>query len=339
MFRLGRIAFLLLVWLAACADDERRAQLVRIESVEQLWEKPLEARLRGDGFPVGARGEARLEGTLFAPEARARKVALTFPCRALNGNEALIELRSGQTAELPEGPFEGSLEVAFGNLGAARIVGRVEHMIVRVGEASAGLSRTFAQRKRAQAYQRSLGLAGLELTEHGVMVSQLESNSSAALAGVARGDIIVRAFGAPVQLPNDVWRNLNEGQRELEVKRHGESGRRVLKLPTPHVASSSPLLIALAAVLSAALGALLGTTLRTGTLWLPRSREYWLSLSCIASLTTLAFWLLQSAPAGFRAAGHTGLCALLGAFLLVCLVRRMRPTLRTERDPSLAPLL
>lgn len=330
----------LVISLAGCASDEALAHLIEIRGLTQTWENPNQLQLHGEGFPHGVRGEAILIGTLFAVGASPRPLTLRAPCRALSATHALVELGASEAAALDEGPFEGKLELRFGALASARLVGKAENVTLRVGSQPGALDRRFALRQRAQHFQRSLGITALELTEAGVVVSQLAAEGAARAAGLRVGDTVRRLDGAPVQLPGDLLgRGLRPGV-ELTVKRSGEPGLLSLKLQGAQAAQSLPWLASLlCAAFGAAIGATLGCALRPTMLWAPRRREYWLGVVSWSSLALIAAVLLDGVDPMLRELLRPFAYAFVSASGGMCLLRRLRPTLRTGRDPALAPLL
>jgi len=330
----------LLLTFVGCANEEALAHLIEVHEVAQTWEQPGELSLRGEGFPHGVRGQAVLSGTLFAVGARPEPVTLRAPCRALSSSEAVVELTGSDASTLREGPFEGTLEVRFGALSAARLVGRAQHVTVRVGSLPSALDQRFALRQRAQTFQRGLGVAALEIGERGVTVGQLAAHGAAVSAGLRVGDTIVRVDGAPVQLPVDVCGRGLPGGVALTVQRAGEPGALLLRLSTGQEAQSVPWLThLLCAVLGSALGATVCGALRPTMIWAPRRREYWLVVVSCGSLYLLAQLLLDSFDPALRQLARAFGYGFLLSALVVCLLRRVRPTLRTSRDPALAPLL
>lgn len=335
------LAALALVFvLTGCESDEALAHLIQIDDVTQTWEEPSSLVVHGEGFPHGVRGEALLTGTLYAVGAPAVAVELRAPCRALSGSQALVELNTPEASSLREGPFEGKLELRFGALSAARLVGRSEHVTARVGGLPSALDQRFQLRQRAQAFQRSVGIVGLEMAERGIVISQLAERGAALEAGVQLGDLITRIDGAPVQLPIDVLGHALHNGVELTLQRANETGPRVLKLTGERAARSLPwIVVVLCALLGGSLGFVLTSLARPGALWAPRRREYWLSVVPCASLLLLAGLLLDSLDPIVRELALPFAYAFACGALAVCLQRRVRPTLRTRRDPGLAPLL
>lgn len=331
---------LLTLSLSGCADDAALAHLIQIRDVAQTWEQPAELSLHGEGFPHGARGEALLTGTLFAVGSPPQRVTLHLPCRALSSGRALVELSASEMAGLREGPFEGQLEVRFGVLSAARLVGRAQHVTFRVGHLPSALDQRFLLRQRAQAFQRSIGIGALEMGERGASISQLLTEGPALAAGLQVGDTIVRLDGAPVQLPVDVLAHGPRAGVELTVQRSGEASTRLINLQGSRSVRSLPWLVGmLCAVLGVSLGATVGGLLRPGALWAPRRREYWLLLVSCGSLLLLAWLVLDSVDPVLRELIGPFAAGFVLAVLAVYLLRRARPTLRTTRDPALAPLL
>lgn len=330
----------LLVPFAGCAGDEALAHLIQIHEVAQTWEQPSELSLRGEGFPHGVRGEAVLNGTLFAVGGAGERITLRVPCRALSSSQALVELSESDAVALREGPFEGTLEVRFGALSSARLVGRASHVLIRLGTLPTALDQRFALRQRAQAFQRGLGITALELGERGVSVSQLDAAGSAAAAGLTLGDSIVRVDGAPVQLPIDVLGRALRNGSELTVQRSGERSTLLLTVHGARSRSALPWFVSLmCAVFGAALAVSIGAGVRSDMLWAPRRREYWLMVVSCGSLSMLALLLLDGLDPLLRELLRPSGYGFLLAVAAVCLCRRLRPTVRTGKDPALAPLL
>jgi hypothetical protein len=335
-----------LFWLAftmpllGCSEHTAIAHLIRISSVQQIWEQPNQLSLRGEGFPPGMRGEALLDGTLFAPGAAPQVHRLRVPCRALSSTQALVDLKVPAVSSLPEGPFSGALEVSFGAQPDARLVGRVERTLFRLAGGQSQLQVQFALSRRAQDFQHALGITALELSEHGPVVSELAAGGASQHAGLSVGDAIVRLNGAPVQLPVDVLPRGELALVELEVRRPREASLQVLRIALD--SPGGPLdfqLWVLCCGLGASLTALAAKGLRALPRAKPKRKEFWLACSSALCLGMVCMFVLESTAPSIRDACQALACGALVSCLGVYLLRRARRTLRTARDPALTPFL
>jgi hypothetical protein len=350
-----------LAWLLALAlyvgcgrEDDAHAHLIQIDTVEQRWGDSGQLLVRGEGMPQGMRGEARLVGTLFAPGREARAIDARLPCRALGKTEVLVELEAvlqpegvdarGSAPEQPggvvlEGPFSGRVELRFGTHDAGRVVGRLDNILVRLGRPPS-LEQQFAERKRTQAFQRSLGVRALLLSDDGLSVAELEPEGPAARAGVFVGDIVTRLMDRPLQLPRDFVAVGDVSDVQLDLLRgpNRTPQRRHILIAKANPAGD-PTLLGLGLTLGASLGLWLCMALPREKLWAPRRREYWLALCLIGSLTWLSHLLLAAAPAALSVLGRAALAGMLCGAFAMCCRRLLRPTSRTTRDPALAPLV
>ncbi len=329
----------LLGCVVACARSPTDAALIRVDAVEQAFERSDELLLRGDGFPQGMRGEAELHGTLYAVGRAPVAIDLSAPCRALGAQKARVELDALTSQVVGEGPFEGSVELRFGSHGGGQLVGRSERALFRLG-ASPQIEEQFAASQRAQRFQRAIGIAALEQSEGGLRVTEIARGSAAAKAGLAQQDVVLRMDGRPIQLGRDLVRLANESELSLEVRGARDQSVRLL-----HVASRAPderpvlALRVLALLLGAGLGVVLATILPTRLLWAPRRREYWLLSCCALSAVWLGALIVRDLDPLLPRMGEAFALGAVGASSIVYLRRRFSPTLRTKRDPDLAPLL
>jgi hypothetical protein len=325
--------------LLACAEQRALADLIRIDSIRQIWEQPNQLSLHGDGFPAGMHGEVLLSGTLYAPGSAPAQHALRVPCRALSPSLAIADLQTPEVAALPEGPFAGALEVRF--TGAATLqTGRMARTVFRLSAAQTPLAAQFALEQRAQSFQRALGIEMLERNDQGVVIAELKAGGRARVAGLAVGDQIAQLDGAPVQLPVDVLTRGTRAQVELGVRSgRGAELRRVRIELGDAGAGADFALWALCCALGASATALLARAFGVQLAALPSRKERWLAgLSAVSLATVIWFVLEGTAPDlrdALRAAGVGALLACLG----MCLRRRARRTLHTTRDPGLTPFL
>lgn len=329
----------LLGGVIACARSHTDAALIRVDAVEQASERASELMLRGDGFPPGMRGEAELRGTLYPVGGAPVAIELSAPCRALGPQKARVEL-DALAAQIPgEGPFEGSVALRFGAHGGSQLVGRTERALFRLG-AAPRIEEQFAASQRAQLFQRMLGIAALEQSEAGLRVTELRQGSAAANAGLMPEDVVLRMDGRPILLGRDLVRPAEESDLSLEVRGARDRSARVL-----HLVSRAPeerptrALRVLALLLGAGLGLVLATGLPARWLWAPRRREYWLTACCALSVGWLGALIVRDLDPLLPRMGEAFLFGAVGAGSIVYLRRRFSPTLRTKRDPNLAPLL
>lgn len=326
--------------LMCCGEHTAVAHLIRISSVQQIWEQPSQLSLRGEGFPPGMRGEALLDGTLFAPGAAPQVHQLRVPCRALSSTQALVDLKVPAVAALPEGPFSGALEVRFGARPDARLVGRVERSVFRLAGGQTPLQVQFALSRRAQSFQHALGITALELSEHGPLVSELAAGGPSQHAGLSLGDAIVRLDGAPVQLPIDVLGRSGLALIELEVRRPPETNIRVLRIALqPPGRPLDWTLWVLCCALGASLTALAAKGLSLPPRAQPKRKEFLLVCSSALCLGAVCMFVLESTAPSIRDACQAFAWGALVSGLAVYLLRRARRTLRTARDPALTPFL
>lgn len=338
-----RVVLALSCWVAAlasgCARDDASAHLIRIHAVEQRLEEPERLIVLGEGMPEGMRGEARLSGVLFTADHGQQALDVRAPCRALGKTEVAIELDAVPELSAREGPFSGRVELRFGQSAEQRVVGRLDGVLARLGRAPS-LAQQFAELKKAQAFQRSLGVSALLLGDDGLSVAELEPEGPAARAGLNVGDVLTEVAGRPVQLPRDFVAESAASVVDIAVRR-GPTRQalrlRVLREPPapPHLDA----VLALGFCLGLGLGALLLSATPSARLWAPRRREYWLSLCLAASLGALAFVLLDLAPLVPRELGRATLAGAVAGALAMCCRRLLRPTSRTKRAPVLSPLL
>lgn len=337
---LGVVRVVLSLWLAcssfACARTNRGAALIRVDAVEQAFERADELMLRGEGFPAGMRGEALLRGSLYPVGRAALAIDVRAPCRALGTQKARVEL-DGLHAQLSgEGPFEGSVEVRFGTHGG-QLLGRRERALFRLGP-TPPIEEQFAASQRAQRFQRALGIDGLEQGEAGLRVTEIKPGSAAAKAGLAQHDLIVGMNGRPIQLMRDLAGLGRESARSLEVL--GAREARVLRVALgPADERPAIALSALALLLGAGMGAVLANALPAHVFGARRRREYWLLSCCLSCLVWLCALIVRDLDPMLPRMGEALLLGAVGAGSIVYLRRRFSPTLRTKRDPALAPLL
>jgi hypothetical protein len=340
----------MLVWLLSTAlltlcaggctrDDDAHAHLIQIDAVEQRGAQAGQLLVRGEGMPTGMRGEARLLGTLFAPGLEPRAIDARLPCRALGKTEAMVELSDVLDARdaSVEGPFSGRVELRFGDQARGRVVGRRDHVLVRLGR-TPSLEQQFAQRKRAQAFQRSLGVRALLLGDDGLSVAELAPDGPAARAGLAAGDVVTQLMDRPIQLPRDFVSAGDESSMQIDILRGPKRTPHRLRIALAESAGQTTLL-GLGLALGACLGLWLCAAAPRETLWAPRRREYWLALCLLASLVLLAHLLLAAAPPSACVLGRAAIAGTLAGAFAMCCRRLLRPTSRTARDPALAPLL
>jgi hypothetical protein len=332
-----------LLWLfvcsGACARQQHDALLIRIDAVEQSFERPFELLLRGDGFPQGMRGEAHLRGALYAAGTAPRAVDLLTTCRGLSAQKARVELDTLSALVAGEGPFEGQIELRFGTQESAQLLGRKEGALFRIGAVPA-IEEQFTRSKRAERFQRALGIDAMEHGDDGLIVAELSPSSPALRAGLAAHDVVLRIDGRPVQLARDLV-SLEETETVLlEVRRARESTTRLVRISTTLARSAPDLaLVALALVLGLGATVVLLSALPSHLLWAPRRREYWLLLCCAVCIVGLAALIVRDVdPLLSRMCGACAVGAVL-ALPLVYLQRRISPTLHTGKDVDLAPLL
>jgi hypothetical protein len=338
VMRVG-LSLSLLCSIVACVPGRRDAALIRVDRVEQALERSDELLLRGDGFPPGMRGEAQLRGTLYPVGRPPVAIELRAPCRALGAQKARVELDAlpGQLAG--EGPFEGSVEVRFGSHDDAQLVGRSEGALFRLG-ATPHIEEQFAASQRAQHFQRAIGIEALEQSEAGLRVSEIARGSAAAKAGLMQQDVVLRMDGRPIQLGRDLVRLADESELSLEVRGARDPGTRIVRVAS-RAGDERPLvaLTALALLLGVGLGAVLATALPGHLLWAPRRREYWLLSCCALCCVWLGALIVRDLDPLLPRMCKALLFGAVSAGSIVYLRRRLNPTLRTERDPYLAPLL
>jgi hypothetical protein len=335
-----RVGLLVLLACAlACARASHDAALIRVDGVEQALERPSELLLRGDGFPQGMRGEAHIRGALYPVGREPRAVDLRAPCRALGTQKASVELEA-LAAQLPaEGPFEGLIEVRFGSHREAQLLGRIERALFRLGTAPA-IEEQFSSSQRAERFQRSLGIHALDESEGELRVAEVSPESAAGRAGLMRHDRVLRVDGRPIQLARDLVAVDTTSEVLFEVRRAHEASSRLLRVATAHAEALPDLmLIALASLLGIGLGAVLVSALPSHMLWAPHRREYWLLLCCAVCSVGLGALIVRDVdPLLARMSEALSLCAAATGFIMY-LRRRITPTLRTSKDPDLAPLL
>jgi hypothetical protein len=333
------LCFSLLCSVLACARASRDAALIRVDVVEQALERSDELLLRGDGFPPGMRGEARLRGALYPVGRPPVAIDLRTPCRALGAQKARVELDALHPQLAGEGPFEGSVEVRFGSHDDAQLVGRSERALFRLG-ATPPIEEQFAASQRAQRFQRAIGIEALEQSEAGLRVAEITRGSAAANAGLAQHDVVLRMDGRPIQLGRDLIRLADESVLALEVRAPRGQTVRLVRVAS-RTADERPLfaLTALALLLGVGLGAVLASALPTHLLWAPRRREYWLLSCCALCAVWLGALIVRDLDPLLPRMGEALLFGAVGAASIVYLRRRLSPTLRTKRDSDLAPLL
>lgn len=340
MLRQARLGLLALALCgAACAVSPRDAQLIRIDGVEQVLERSDELILRGEGFPPGMRGTARLRGALYPAGRAPLAVDLRATCRALGPRAARVELAAASAELSAEGPFEGKIEVRFGTQDDAQLFGEGSHALFRLGKVPE-IEQQFAQSQRAEHFQRKLGIAGLEQGEGGLEVVELTPHSPADAAGLSLHDAVLRVDGRPLQLSRDLIALDDAREVLLEVRHAREGATRVIRIETANKDRSPELLLlALALCLGLGLGVVLASALPSHVLWAPRSREYWLLLCCAVCIVGVGALIVRDVdPLLSRMCGAL-LIGAAGATTCVYLRRRVSPTLRTGKDPDLAPLL
>jgi hypothetical protein len=340
MLRDVRLGFLaLFLCSAACAPARQDALLIRIDGVEQALERPDELILRGEGFPPGMRGEARLRGALYAAGGAPRAVDLRATCRALGPRGARIELAAASARIAGEGPFEGAIEVRFGTQQDAQVLGRSERALFRLGRAPL-IEEQFALSQRAEHFQRALGIESLEQGEGGLRVAEISGGSAAGQAGLTVHDLVLRMDGRPVQLARDLVALDDTREVLLEVRRPGEGKTRIVRIATSHADASPDLvLVLLALCLGVGLGIVLACALPSHVLWAPRRSEYWLLLCCAVCTVGLGALIVRDIDPLLSRMSEALVLGASCAGFAVYLRRRLSPTLRTSKDPDLAPLL
>lgn len=326
--------------LLGCREHASRADSIRIEAIRQIWERPDQLSLHGDGFPAGMHGEVVLAGTLYAPGAAPAEHTLHVPCRALSATLAVIDLQTAEVAALPEGPFVGTLEARFEGGRTGRAAGRVPHAVFRLSGAQAPVAAQFALEQRAQDFQRALGIDALGRSELGVVVAELSPRGPARAAGLAVGDQIALLDGAPVQLPVDVLARGAAGHVELGVRSARDAELRRLRIERAAPGAGSDLALwALCGALGASLAALLARSFGSAPVWRPSRKERWLSGSSALSLAAVVMLVLEAAAPDLRGALRAAASGAVLAVIAVYLRRRAHRTLRTTRDPALTPFL
>jgi hypothetical protein len=340
MLRDARLGFLaLFLCSAACAPARQDALLIRIDAVEQALERPDELILRGEGFPPGMRGEARLRGALYATGKAPRAVDLRATCRALGPGAARVELAAASARLAGEGPFEGAIEVRFGTQQDAQVLGRSERALFRLGRAPL-IEEQFALSQRAEHFQRTLGIGSLEQGEGGLRVAEIASGSSAGQAGLTVRDLVLRMDGRPVQLARDLVALSDTREVLLEVQRAREGATRIVRVASTRSDASPDLaLVLLALCLGVGLGIVLVSALPSHMLWAPKRSEYWLLLCCAVCTVGLGALVVRDIDPLLSRMSEALALGASCAGLVVYLRRRVNPTLRTSKDPDLAPLL
>lgn len=340
MLAVLRVAFLLgLSGTLACARSSHDAALIRVDGVEQALERPHELLLHGDGFPQGMRGEAHIRGALYAVGREPSAVDLRAPCRALGTQRARVELEALATQVPGEGPFEGLIEVRFGSHREAQLLGRIDHTLFRLG-ATPPIEEQFAASQRAERFQRALGIEALEEGEGALRIAELRNASSAAKAGLARHDRVLRLDGRPVQLARDLLAIDGAGEVLLEIRRAHAGSSQLVRVASARAESlPESLLIVLGSLLGMGLGAVLVSALPSHLLWAPQRREYWLLLCCAVCIVGLGATIVRDVDPLLARMSEALLLTAIATGVVMYLRRRITPTLRTSKDPELAPLL
>ncbi|HEX6241409.1 MAG TPA: hypothetical protein VFZ61_10965 [Polyangiales bacterium] len=330
----------LIAALAGCSRESAgRADLVRIDGVEQRWDRVDQLIARGEGMPQGERGEARLVGLVFLPERPPRALDARVPCRALDKNRVAVDLAPLARELSTDAPFEGRLTLEFGSRTDARLAGTRDQVVARLGRAG-DLGREFGARQRAQAFQRELGIRALVLGDEGVSVAELDPKGAAARGGLALHDRVLRVGDGPVQLPRDVVAQREAGEVLLTVQRGTAHTRHTLRVRwTEELTAGRETLWGLGLGLGAALSSLFFATRSNRWLWAPRRKEYYLALCLSLSLWLLALMLCAALPATLASLGQASLVGLVLGYLSVCCSRLLRRTSRTTSSADLAPLV
>lgn len=275
----------LLIFLGACSVSQD-AHLI---AVEEITPRSIEAggtlEVRGQGFPSGRVGEARLRGLYVQPGEAAREVDVAFEIRALGAMHCEAELTREAVGRLGgRGTFHGDLLVHFEGVEQSRVTGR-QSVELDVGEYGVDPDRTRTQRQLD--HQAALGLALEDDTTHGLKVASLVPGGLAERAGVRTGDTLVALGGLRLRSAADLL--LPPEDRSLVVEREGLAAELALALPRAQHRPHSFWLLLLVPLAAWLVGPG-GRAIRAAT---PATRRPSLArLGWMAVVSALCVWLL-----------------------------------------------
>ena len=202
-------AALLLALAGACAPA-LDASLLRLDEVDAVATPGRPLRVLGEGFPAGAEGMLRLEGTMHAPAAAPAQASVELPARAQTERLAFGPEATALTTALGAGTFVGTLSLRFE--AASGGVVRGERDVELRLEAPA---RWRAERE-GQVAARAVGLTVDAAAGGGLDVLAVVPGSPGAEAGLAPGDRLERFGRVLLATPADLrW---VPGAREARLR-------------------------------------------------------------------------------------------------------------------------
>ncbi|MDH5492216.1 MAG: PDZ domain-containing protein [Myxococcales bacterium] len=226
----------LLLALGAC-EPVLDADLLVVGGLEPEWlSEGASLRVRGEGFPAGARGALELVGQIHRPGQSPAPLRLEIPCRALRAD--LVELRAGR--ELLEraggrGTFQGALTLRFPDAdGQGTVSGTLAGARLDFIPSSArGIATNLDRARRSERLASSLGLrlSGASEAERGLLVMELAEGGPAASAGLREGDRLVALGGLRLMELSDLVPPGEARLLALGVRRAGLVGELPLRIP------------------------------------------------------------------------------------------------------------
>ncbi|MEZ4250015.1 MAG: PDZ domain-containing protein [Polyangiales bacterium] len=253
MYRAPLLGLLCLAFTAACTTTPR-AELLTVDEVGPTrLDDGVTLFVRGEGFPVGRRGQLVLRGHHHRPGAAPRAVEHALPVRVTGTDRAEHALDDDALRSLGgRGTFVGVAELTFEAAAGGRVVGEAR------AELDVGGTLSPAPELTAE-FRRRLGLVlDDELPiEGGLVVREVTPGGAAADHGLAEGDRLVALGPLRLRSPDDLRPPPEGGAIVLHVERPGLEGlREVVLRPETRVPRdpAAAIVLALFAALVVAFG-------------------------------------------------------------------------------------
>jgi hypothetical protein len=252
--------------MVACADDPI-VPLVQLSGVAprqvELGDK---LEIEGDAFPQGHKARVIFAGTLNrAGEATDADGEVDIqgdvvaPDRIeVGATEAVVAAFCGAGSSAVHTTFEGSVTVIFATqqAGAPPVSGNLQHVVIDVLPTAAGQARYLANGEDGDKLLRASGVRVESRASGGLVVTNVEPQSRAAIAGLAPDDVILAANGSHAIGVADLAPPSGSSSMTLLVQRLGGTARTVtLGIDGSH--SDAPMRFAMPAALASGIALLL----------------------------------------------------------------------------------